>query len=515
MEKMDNKGRSDEAGMKGPICSKLREIGEKGLLPFHMPGHKRKACGLFPQAHGMDITEITDCDDLHDPRGIIRESMDLLREIYGSRESWYLVNGSTAGVLAAMSAVCQPGDRILLARNCHKSVYNGIRLLRLKPVYFCPLPDPDYEIAGSIDPDQLGILLGRHPDIRAVILTSPTYEGVVSDIRGIREVMNQKLSREIPLIVDEAHGAHLQFHSYFPESAVSQGADLVVQSAHKTLASMTQTGLLHLCSDRISPDLVKDRLSIFQTSSPSYILMASAEYGVLTAYGNQEKVDRYAVRLENFRRQCRSLSRIQLVENDNDRFYNLDPGKLVFYAPGKGRDLFDRLREDYQIEAEMAQKSYIVCMTSLMDEADDYDRLFGAVKEIDDLYKKEIAEKPGKSVPDWPRDENETPDSCMIPDKNMIMNRKSPVIPERVYYSWECQEFAVERIPLAAGAGRIAARDIMIYPPGIPLITAGERFGKEIVEKLLYSLYNGYRAVGVEPYPLKPDKDPVIYVYQE
>ena len=491
--------------LSGPICRKLMELKEKGPVPFHMPGHKRKNAGPFPDAQACDITEITGCDDLHDPRGMIRESMDILRETYASRESWYLVNGSTAGILAAMSAACRSGDRILMARNCHKSVYNGIRLLRLRPVYLRVQPDPDYEIAGMIDPEEVKRQLALYPDIRAVIVTSPTYEGVVSDIQMIRELMDEQAGKEIPLIVDEAHGAHMIFHSYFPESAVRRGADLVVQSAHKTLPSLTQTGLLHLCSHGISPDLLQDRLSLFETSSPSYILMASAEYGVVYTRENPEKVQDYVSCLKAIREKCRDLGLIRLVENDDGRFYDLDPGKLVFYAKDRGRDLFRRLREDYQIEAEMAQKSYVVCMTSLMDDPEDYDLLLSAIREIDGIYQKErrggAFEAPAEKLSAGGR----------VADRK----GKEAEFPERVYYAWECEEMDAERIPLADGPGRIAARDIMIYPPGVPLITAGERFGKEIVEKLLYSLYNGYHVVGLVSDPDETKGDPFILCIRE
>ena len=494
--------------LSGPICRKLMELKENGPVPFHMPGHKRKNAGPFPDAQACDITEITGCDDLHDPRGMIRESMEMVRETYGSRASWYLVNGSTAGILASLSAVCRPGDRILASRNCHKAVYNAIRLLRLKPVYLWPARDPDSGIAGSIDPEDVGTRFVSYPDIRAVILTSPTYEGIVSDVRGIRHAMDENGGREVPLIVDEAHGAHFHFHRYFPESAVTRGADLVVQSSHKTLPAMTQTALLHLCSDRVSSGIIQDRLSIFQTSSPSYILMASAEYSVLYMRKHPEAVEKYVKQLARFRERCLGLGVVLLLENDHGRFFRMDPGKLVFYAEGRGKDLFHRLRMDYGIEAEMAMRSHLICMTSVMDEPEDYERLWEALSSIDAIYKREDMRESvwggsgADSADGWKtgldKEEREAAESGKVCPGQRHKGDGGVPVPECVLYAWECQDRSAESLPISHAAGRIAARDIMVYPPGIPIIVAGERFEKEIVENIRYFLYNEYHVVGVE-----------------
>lgn len=480
----------------GPICCKLMRLYKEGLLPFHMPGHKRKASGPFQDALACDITEITGYDDLHDPQGMIRESMELVRETYGSRASWYLVNGSTAGILASLSAVCRPGDMILAGRNCHKAVYNAIRLLRLKPVYLWPPMDPEFGIAGSLDPEEVRRRMASFSDIRAVILTSPTYEGIVSDVRGIRDVMDEMGGQAVPLIVDEAHGAHFHFHRYFPESAVSRGADLVIQSTHKTLPAMTQTALLHLCSDRVSAGKVEDRLSVFQTSSPSYILMASAEYGVLYMRDHPEEVEGYVRKLKDFRERCRRLRAIRLIENDHGLFFGMDPGKLVFFAGGRGKDLFKRLREDYSIEPEMAMRSHLVCMTSVMDEAEDYERLWRAVSEIDIIYDREDRMRHDAGYSERDPDTAGGIETVKYNKTGQICRE-----PECALYSWECLDLPVEKVSLDRAEGRIAARDIMVYPPGIPHIAAGERFDKEIVENISYFLYNGYHVAGVESDP--------------
>ena len=490
--------------VKYPIGSRLKELEKKGLIPFHMPGHKRKGAGLFPDAEICDVTEITGYDNLHDPQGMIRESEEGLKAIYGTVESRYLINGSTVGILASMASVCKPGDRILIGRNCHRSVYNGIRLLRLKPVYVYPRMRrqeekdgdvrqarrpglspgmrgqgedegrheyPYFGIAGSICPEDIYQMMVRYPDIKAVLVTSPTYEGVVSDIRQIRTMMDRAAKIRVPLIVDEAHGAHFHFHRYFPESAIKYGADLVVQSSHKTLPAMTQTALLHLCSDAVSPARIDDRLAVFESSSPSYVLLASAEYSVGYMVENAERVEQYAENLSRFREKCDRLHNIKLISREDGPFFDYDPGKLVFFIKGRGKELFSRLREEYGIEPEMAAESYVICMTSVMDDVSDFEALFQAVAKTDAVFNQSPSYESGGPI---------------------------PKAVSRAFYSWECEDLPVVRCRPEEAVGKAAAQDIMIYPPGIPLIVAGERYQKEMVENIIHSLYNGYNVVGIE-----------------
>lgn len=234
--------------MKYPIFEKLRQLDKEGMYPFHMPGHKRQKQDIMREGSlfALDTTEISGFDDLHHPEGMIKESMEYVQHIYGSKESYFLINSTTGGILASVAASCRLGDKILISRNCHKSVYHAISMLGLRPVYL--YPKIEQNICMGITKSQVQDILGRENGIKAAVIVSPTYEGMVSDIRQIAEVLHEE---GIPLIVDEAHGAHFVFHSGFPESAVSQGADAVIQSLHKTLPSLTQTGLLHICSSRI------------------------------------------------------------------------------------------------------------------------------------------------------------------------------------------------------------------------------------------------------------------------
>ena len=257
------------------LYKELENYGKSDFYPFHMPGHKRnKACieGDFPIER--DITEIDGFDDLHHSEGILLEAQNALSRMYGTRKSFFSVNGSTAGILTAISASVKKGGQILVARNCHKAVYHAIYLRELVPTYIYPQSDNNLGINGSISVSRVERYLEENPKIEAVLITSPTYDGVVSDVRKIAETAHK---HGIPLIVDEAHGAHFRFSDYFPVSATDLGADVVIQSFHKTLPAMTQTAVLHLCRERVSEKLIRRFLGIYETSSPSYILMSSLD----------------------------------------------------------------------------------------------------------------------------------------------------------------------------------------------------------------------------------------------
>ena len=291
------------------LYKKLERYGQSDYYPFHMPGHKRNpdsVRGDFP--FERDITEIEGFDNLHHPEDILLEAQQNVSKLYGTKESYYSVNGSTAALLAAVSAAVPRKGQILVARNCHKAVYHAMYLRKLKPTYIYPQMDMKWWINGGIFPDKVERCLAENPEIKAVLITSPTYDGVVSDVKAIAEITHKY---EIPLIVDEAHGAHFHFSNYFPTSAVELGADLVIQSFHKTLPAMTQTAILHNCSDRVDGRLIRRFMGIYQTSSPSYILMASIDACIdtMTAEGH-EMFREFTKMLERTRKrlsQCRYI----------------------------------------------------------------------------------------------------------------------------------------------------------------------------------------------------------------
>lgn len=523
--------------MRFPIGDKLLALKEEGRIPFHMPGHKRKnniktddrnieistretdlqdisiqeknrqerdtQMAGIQALNYMDITEISDYDNLHHPEGIILESMNMVKEIYHTKKSWYLVNGSTCGILSAISAVCSPGDGIIISRNCHKAVYNAVRLLHLRPYYIYPSYSEKYDMLQGIDAkerQEIGKILEDHSDIKAVVVTSPTYEGLVSDIRAIKHVLEPY---QVPLIVDEAHGAHFTFHEYFPKSAVECGADLVIQSAHKTLPSFTQTALLHLCSDLVAEEAVEEMLSIYQTSSPSYLLMASAEFGVLYTQNHPDKVQSYVDKLIDFRRKCAQLQKIHLLEPSDVQGFDYDQGKLVFVVKESGMDgkeFFDRLLNQYHIELEMETAFYGIAMTSINDDENDFQALWDAVYDMDcqlaavtpDSIKTDDEKELDQKLNNKKVEEKQTLDTSSVEQEDYLQASLFSERPERQYYAWEMKNLPKERIPFEESEGRIVSEYLYLYPPGIPILVPGEKITKEIVVNMNYYLYNGY-----------------------
>ena len=280
--------------MNKTLIETLIQYNQSSYYPFHMPGHKRNSTLPFPDALSIDITEIDGFDNLHHPKGLLKTRMEYASKLYHADNSYFLINGSTCGILSAISAVTHTGDTILIARNSHKSVYHAAYLNQLHLIYLYPESISNCEINGGISPEKLKQQLLNSPEIKAVFLTSPTYEGIVSDITTIAEIVHMF---HIPLIIDEAHGAHFGFCDAFPQSAITQGADLVIQSLHKTLPALTQTALLHQKGNFVCKTRLEKFLSIYQTSSPSYLLMASIDY-CLTILENGEKLmQEYANRL--------------------------------------------------------------------------------------------------------------------------------------------------------------------------------------------------------------------------
>ena len=259
-----------------PVLYKnLRNYAKTDFYPFHMPGHKRRmqwaGASSFPNPYEIDITEIEGFDNLHHPEGIIRESMDWAASLYGAHKTYYLINGSSSGILSAVSGTVPDSGTILISRNCHKSVYHGIYLKSLKSEYIYPQYSEEYGIQCGLDPEEIELMLKKNRYISAVLMVSPTYDGIVSDVKAVSEICHKN---HIPLIVDEAHGAHFRYGDIFPVPALESGADVVIQSVHKTLPCFTQSALLHLREGYIDTEKIERYLQIYQSSSPSYVLMA-------------------------------------------------------------------------------------------------------------------------------------------------------------------------------------------------------------------------------------------------
>lgn len=458
------------------LYNKLKEYSVSGIYPFHMPGHKRNTASM-PEWNPweIDMTEVEGTDNLHHAEGILKEAMERAAGLSGADQTYFLVNGSTGGILSAVASVVKPGDTVLVARNCHKSVYHAVFLNQLRAVYIYPEWIEEYHMAGGICPDKVEKILAEHPQIRAVILTSPTYEGIVSDIGRITEAAHR---RGIPVIVDEAHGAHFN-QAGFPVSAVKRGADIVIQSYHKTLPALTQTGVLHLCGSLVNRQRLEEFLSIYQTSSPSYVLMASIDYAVSFLENGQEAMKAYEKRLLSVRERLAQLTCISVPGRElvgKYAVYDVDNSKIILAAGGKhgdrilnGKRLYEILRLDYGLQCEMAMEGYALAMTSVMDTEEGYERLIRALSEISDLYGR--LDDAGRTG---------TPAAQSVRSDGGIYqeNRK-----EAVLTIAEAGCAAKESVPFWQAAGRISGEYLYLYPPGTPLLVPGERITAELLHR--------------------------------
>jgi arginine decarboxylase len=367
---------------------KLLEYSHGNDYGFHMPGHKRQKeanpfLGMEIVPASIDITEIPGFDDLHEAEGILKEEMERAAAFYGTKATIFSVNGSTASNLAAISAAVNFGDHFLMAENCHRSVYHAASLLHLKSHILKP-KNLTEDVPGPIEATDVKNALEQWP-CSAVVITSPTYEGIVSDIASIAEIVH---AHGAVLIVDEAHGAHLSRHPYFPASAINKGADLVIHSLHKTLPSLTQTSVLHNVTGRIPTEKLHEWMDVYESSSPSYILMASITSCIHTLEENGEAYfNPYALRLKACRERLKELKNLKLLD-PNANGIKADPSKIVILTdPAKmdGKKLADILREDYRLVMEKVMPHYALAMTSCADSEEGFKRLEKALFEIDEM----------------------------------------------------------------------------------------------------------------------------------
>nr|WP_294661703.1 aminotransferase class I/II-fold pyridoxal phosphate-dependent enzyme [uncultured Blautia sp.] len=462
----------------------LEIYSQEDYYPFHMPGHKRNPDTVNTDLpFDRDITEIEGFDNLHHPEGILKKAQETAANVYGTKECYYSVNGSTAALLAAVSAAVPRKGQILVARNCHKAVYHALYLRNLIPTYVYPQMDPKWWINGGISPDKVERALAENPEIKAVLLTSPTYDGVVSDIEKIAEIVHRY---EIPLIVDEAHGAHFHFSNYFPTSAAELGADLVIQSFHKTLPSMTQTAVLHNCSDRVDSRLIRRFMGIYQSSSPSYILMASMDACMekMSSDGN-EMFREFTKILEKARRRLSECKYIRLVspEIGTAGVFDYDRSKLLFstrYASMTGSELAQILLEKYHIQVEMETEHYVLALAAVGDSEEGFERLCQAIEEIDQEEAQKTKEKR----------ETEEPKA----------GRTAYTSLSQFMSITEAMESESEIRKLEESVGRISAEFGYLYPPGIPLIVPGEQITGQFIRNMRIYMEEGLYLQGLEDY---------------
>ncbi len=446
---------------------KLRELADSDFYPFHMPGHKRQQTGL-EDPYAIDITEIPGFDNLHDPQGLILEAMERMAGLYHAKKSYLLVGGSTCGNLTAVFSALPQKGCILMGRSSHKSIYHAAWLRQCRIIYTYPkvgqigmiegTPIAEYERALQVN-----------PDIGAIVVTSPTYEGM---IEPLDEIVALAHARGIPVIVDAAHGAHLGFDPYFPKSPLESGADLVIMSLHKTLPALTQTAVLHVNENSlVSESQIETYLDVFETSSPSYVLMASICQCIRFLEEEKAAFGLFASRLQDFYEKCQSLEKVRVSS-----FQGQDPGKIVIDVSKtwlSGHALEEILLQKYHLVLEMSSFSYGLAMTSPMDSEEGFVRLFEALKEID----REASVK-------------DADDPCQT--GQILYGREQKVME---YY--EAMEKEKEHCALDQAEGRIAVSSVAIYPPGVPLIVPGERIDQERIDLLNLAQKQGLTVTGL------------------
>lgn len=463
---MKNQSKERRKPSASPLEKYFQHYNEKNLLPLHMPGHQRKRDMGTALPYAYDYTEVEELDNLHAPEGILQEAMNRTAAYYGCSDCFYLVNGSSSGLQAGIFTLLEEGDEVVVARNCHRSVFYALSLRKAKIHFLLPEFWEDFFCFGSVSLKEVERLLREFPKSKALIFTSPSYEGVVSDVEGIARLCHEN---GLSLLVDEAHGAHFspKRGTSFPESAISLGADLVVQSPHKTLCSLTQSAWILGNGQRYSREKLSFYLSVFQTTSPSYPLMLSLEKATTLLEREREALfARWKEVMIGFREKARTLSYFSFLWEKEEACFAMDFTKIFLRALGiprlrLGKDLARLLREDYGIESEMHSGENLLLMTGPFISEDELDRLFIALKDIE----RRFGEEKGK------------------PLRSKLLSSalyQISIADNTLQISEGLKEG--EELNLRDGEGRICLEYLSLYPPGIPLLFPGEKLTAEKIQ---------------------------------
>mgnify|MGYP000958913441 CR=1 FL=1 len=463
---MKNPSKEGRNPSPSPLEKYFQHYNEKKLLPLHMPGHQRKREMGTALPYAYDYTEVEDLDNLHAPEGILQEAMNRTAAYYGCSDCFYLVNGSSSGLQAGIFTLLEEGDEVVVARNCHRSVFYALSLRKAKIHFLLPEFWEDFSCFGSVSLKEVERLLREFPKSKALIFTSPSYEGVVSDVEGIAKLCHEN---GLSLLVDEAHGAHFspKRGTSFPESAISLGADLVVQSPHKTLCSLTQSAWILGNGERYSREKLSFYLSVFQTTSPSYPLMLSLEKATTLLETKGEALfSHWKEVMESFREKARTLSYFTFLWEKEEACFAMDFTKIFLRARGipklrLGKDLAKLLREDYGIESEMHSGENLLLMTGPFILEEELERLFFALKDIERRFGKEKG-KPLRS-------------------KLLSSALYQISVAENTLQISEGLKEG-EEVNLRDGEGRICLEYLSLYPPGIPLLFPGEKLTAEKIQ---------------------------------
>lgn len=441
-----------------------------------MPGHKlgKGIPKKFLQdMHRLDLTEIPGVDNLHFPQGPIKQALELASQAFGADETFFLVNGSTVGILSTILTICNRGEKLIVSRNCHKSIINAMILGGITPVYIKPEYDPNFGISTVINLETLDDVLRKNSDAKGVIITRPNYYGICSDILKISELVHKY---NMILAVDEAHGAHFRFNNKLPICAMDGGADICVQSAHKTLPALTQSAYLHVKGNRVDIDKLKFNLRMLQTTSPSYLFMSYLDIAraLMVEYGESE-LNKTISNCEWVKSTLSSNQGLTFLSESNLKLGNMDKTRLVINVEKlglTGYEVDNILREKHNIQVEMADLYNIVCICTVSDEFDYYQKLAQALRELPTKLNL----------------------NSFLADKfNVELD-----LPEQKLDFSEVYSTKSEKMNLKQAIGMISKESITPYPPGIPIVCPGEVIGSDIVEQIIEILEVGGEVNGVD-----------------
>ncbi|MDD7796385.1 aminotransferase class I/II-fold pyridoxal phosphate-dependent enzyme [Clostridium sp. 'White wine YQ'] len=459
---------------KVPMLEGLSEYRKLNLAPFSMPGHKlgrafgKNMLELIPSS---DITEVEGLDNLHNPQGIIKDAQELLKNCYESKSSYFLVNGSSSGNLSMIFAAFQEGDKVLIERNCHKSIYNGILLRKLKPVFLKNSVDENLDVTLGIDMNNFLQVLEEESDIKGIILTYPNYFGIGVNLKKIVEKCKEK---GVKILLDAAHGAHFGFNKNLPENPLKYEIDMVVMSAHKTLPSLTQSAYLHINKEEYK-EKIEFYLKIFTSTSPSYIFLVTLDY---SRYYLQEKADKeYDIlidRINNFKDNVKKVPYIKVLsKEDLSSKWIFDTTKIVITQSGKYKSInLEKYLLEKGIQCEMSFGRTVVLISTPFNTQEDFDRLEKAILELRLVKNEEESHKEYSSYLD-------------IQDGEIIE-------------PYKILDKATALLDVSHITGHIAAENITPYPPGIPFIMMGEKISKEKKDKLIKLLEDNIDIIGIQ-----------------
>ncbi|WP_427127771.1 aminotransferase class I/II-fold pyridoxal phosphate-dependent enzyme (plasmid) [Priestia megaterium] len=472
-----------------PLFTALLEHANKNPIQFHIPGHK-KGNGMDPEfkefigenALSIDLINIAPLDDLHQPRGIIKQAQDLAAEAFGADHTFFSIQGTSGVIMAMIMSVCGPGDKIIVPRNVHKSIMSGIVLSGATPIFIHPQVDPDLGISHGVPPESIEKALKQHPDAKAVLVINPTYFGIAGDLRKIVEITH---SYNIPVLVDEAHGVHIHFHDELPLSAMQAGADMAATSVHKLGGSMTQSSILNVQGTLVSTERLQAILSMLTTTSTSYILLASLDTARKSLATEGQALLEDTIRMaEKTRNQINRIEHLYCAGSEilgTSATYAIDSTKIIVSVKKLGITGYaveKWLREKFNIEVEMSDLYNILCIITPGDKEEDLLRLVYALRELSIEFKHQSDLHVNTAV--------------LLPDIPVLA-----LTPRDAFYA------ETEVVSFEESVGRIIAEFVMVYPPGIPIFIPGEIITEE---NLLYTKKNieaGLPVQGAEDTDLK------------